>query len=157
MQYKSTMTSKLRSMACLHFPRKMRVTPNVLTLAIFGDVPETKLRYWADLIEGELQMLKGVGLTTLRGIRNYQISIEVPEETLRQYNMTLEQIGESVSRFSSDIPAGNIESRQGDILLRVQEQRYTGPEFESIAIRTLPDGSGLAGLGDRVKGLPQPR
>ena len=126
---------------------KARPTPNVLTLAIHGDAPEQTLRFWADTIEDELQQLPGVALTALRGIRDYQISIEVSEDKLRDYGLTLAAVSDAIAAFSSDIPAGTVESAQGDILLRVQEKRYTGPEFEAIVIRSLPDGSVLR-LGD---------
>ncbi len=126
---------------------KARPTPNVLTLAIFGDAPEKTLRFWADTIEDELKQLPGVALVTMRGIRDYEISIEVSENKLRELGLTLEDIGNAVQAFSSDTPAGLVESEQGEILLRVQEQRFTGEEFERIAVRTLPDGSVLR-LGD---------
>lgn len=122
---------------------KVRPTPNVLTLAIHGTASEKTLRFWADTIENELQQLPGVALTELRGIRDYQISIEVSENKLRQYGLTLASVADTVSAFSTNIPAGTIESSQGDILLRIQEKRYTKAEFETIAIRTLTDGSVL--------------
>ena len=126
---------------------KVRLTPNVMTLAIHGDVSEHTLKYWAQTIEDELRQLSGVALTDLRGIRDYQISVEVPEIALQQYGLSLEQIANTIRQFSEDIPAGTIEARQGDILLRIQEKRYTGLEFENIVVRTLPDGSSLR-LGD---------
>lgn len=122
---------------------KVRVTPNVMTLAIHGDVDEHTLKYWAETIEDELRQLPGVALTDLRGIRNYQISIEVPESSFREYNLTFGEIERAIRSFSEDIPAGTIESSQGDIRLRVQEKRYTGKEFEDIVIRALDDGSSL--------------
>lgn len=126
---------------------KVRVTPNVLTLALHGDVEEGVLKYWAETIEDELRQIPGVAVTELRGIHDYQISIEVPESSLRQYNLSFDDIANSVRRFSDDIPAGTLEARQGDILLRVKEKRYTGPEFADIVLRTLPDGSSLR-IGD---------
>ncbi|NNE37429.1 MAG: efflux RND transporter permease subunit, partial [Gammaproteobacteria bacterium] len=126
---------------------KVRITPNVITLAIHGDVSEHTVKYWAETIEDELRQLPGVALTQLRGIRDYQISIEVPEITLQKYGLTLGQIANTIRQFAEDIPAGTIEARQGDILLRVQEKRYTGMEFQNIVVRTLPDGSSLR-LGD---------
>lgn len=122
---------------------KVRPTPNVLTLAIHGAASEKTLRFWADTIQDEIEQLPGVALTDLRGIRDYQISIEISEEKLRHYGLSLANVAETVSAFSSDIPGGTVESSQGDILLRVQEKRYTGSEFETIAVRTLPDGSVL--------------
>ncbi len=126
---------------------RIRVTPDVMTLAIFGDTPESTLRHWTDTIEDELQDLDGVSLTTIRGIRDYEISIEVSEDKLRKHGLSLQDIGEVVGNFSTDISAGNVESQQGEILLRIQDRRYVGSEFESIAIRTLEDGSVLR-LGD---------
>ena len=126
---------------------KLKSTPNVMTLAIHGTTDEGTIKYWAENIEDELRQLPGVAKTNVRGIREYEISVEIPEKALRQYGMTLQDVSDAIRAYSSDIPAGTIESKQGDILLRVQEQRYTGEEFENIILRTLNDGSTLH-IGD---------
>lgn len=130
--------------------KKIRVTPNVLTLAIHGSTDEQTIKYWSETIEDEIRQIPGVAVTTLRGIREYQISIEVSEADLQKYGLTFEAIAQSVRAHSADIPAGTIESAQGDILLRIQEKRYRGEEFEQIVIRTRPDGSVLL-LGEVAK------
>lgn len=122
---------------------KLKSTPLVMTLAIFGDTKEETIKYWAENIEDELRQLPGVANTNLRGIRDYEISIEISESALRKYNLSLADIGNAIEAFSTDIPAGTLEAKQGEILLRVQEQRYTGAEFENIVIKTLSDGSSL--------------
>ncbi|MFP4314397.1 MAG: efflux RND transporter permease subunit, partial [Alphaproteobacteria bacterium] len=126
---------------------KVRITPTVMTLALHGEADEKTLRYWAETIEDDLRLLGGVAQTSLSGVRAYQISVEVPENALRQYDLTLEEVQSAIQQFSRDIPAGTVEAPQGDIMLRVQEKRYTGEEFESIVLRTLPDGSRLT-IGD---------
>ncbi len=126
---------------------KAKIQPNVMNLALHGDVPEETLKFWAETIEDELRLMDGVAKTGLRGIREYEISIEISESTLRRYGLTLQDIGNAINSFSLDVPAGTVESNQGDILLRIQERRYIGQEFEKIIIRTLPDGSRLY-LGD---------
>jgi len=127
--------------------KKVKLTPNVISLALHGDVPERTIKFWAETIEDDLRQLPGVAKTSLRGIRDFQISIEVPERSLRQYELSLQDVEDAVRRFSADVPAGMIESVQGDVLLRVQEKKYTGEQFEEIVIRTLADGSSLT-LGD---------
>tara|TARA_R110002124_G_scaffold233406_1_gene398805 strand:- start:193078 stop:196218 length:3141 start_codon:yes stop_codon:yes gene_type:complete len=122
---------------------KAKPTPNVMTLAIHGDAAEATIKFWAENLEDELRLLPGVSQTNLRGIRNYEISIEISENTLRKYDLSLSEVRDAVDQFSVNVPAGTVESKQGDILLRVQEQRYTGVEFEKIVIRALPDGSTL--------------
>lgn len=122
---------------------KVKNTPNVLTLAIYGDVTEATLKFWAETIEDELLALPGVALTSVTGIRDYQISIEIPEAALRKYNLSLQDVSNAIQEFSIDTPAGTIEASQGDISLRIQERAYVGKDFESIAIKTLADGSVL--------------
>lgn len=126
---------------------KIKVTPDVMSLALHGEVPEETLRYWSETIEDELRLVDGVAQTSLSGIRDYQISIEIPETALRQYGLSLEDVQGAITRFSTDIPAGTVEAAQGDILLRVQEKRYEGQGFEEIVLRNLPDGSVLK-IGD---------
>jgi len=134
---------------------KTRITPNVINLALHGNVDEKTLKFWAENIEEEIRSLPGVALTSLSGVRDYQISIEIPEHNLRQYNLTLADIGSAVNAFSTDVPAGTIEAAGGDILLRVQQRRYTAEEFKQIAIRTLPDGRTLrlSDIGEVIDGF----
>ncbi|NCT41801.1 MAG: efflux RND transporter permease subunit [Alphaproteobacteria bacterium] len=129
---------------------KVKITPQVLNLALHGDVPEATLKYWAETIENEIKMLDGIALTSVSGIRDYQISIEVSEDALREYGLSLAELGELVRGFSIDVPAGTIESSRGDILLRVQEKGIVGTDFENIVLRTLADGSKLY-LGNIAK------
>ncbi|MFT6333262.1 MAG: multidrug efflux pump subunit AcrB, partial [Lentimonas sp.] len=123
--------------------QKARLTPNVMTLALHGEVNEHSLKYWAEQIEDEIRQIKGVSTTSLRGVKDYQISIEIPESSLRQYQISLNDVSNVIGSFSRDTPAGTIESKQGDILLRIQEKKYTGKEFESIVVKTNIDGSSL--------------
>jgi multidrug efflux pump subunit AcrB len=134
---------------------KVKLTPNVLTLALHGDVTEETLKYWVETIEDDLRALPGIALTTVRGIRDYQISVEVPENALREYGLTLDDISRAINAFSIDTPAGTLEAQQGEISLRVQSRRYTGQEFENTPITTLPDGSTLflRDIGTVIDGL----
>ncbi|MFN2354996.1 MAG: efflux RND transporter permease subunit [Desulfopila sp.] len=115
--------------------------PEVITLALYGDVPELTLKGWAERIKDEMVRSKGISLVSLTGDRDYEISIEISENNLRRYNLTLEEVGGIVAAWSLDLPAGTVESESGDILLRVQEKGYTGEAFEQIVVRSGPDGS----------------
>ena len=129
---------------------KTKITPRVMSIALHGELPEESIKYWAETIEDEIRGLQGVALTSVRGIRDYQISIEVSEQDLRRYALSMEDVGRAVTSFSIDVPAGTIESTQGDVLLRIQEKGYVGADFEKIVLRTLDDGSKLK-LGDIAK------
>ncbi len=122
---------------------KVKITPNVMNLAIYGDVDEKTLKYWTKTIEEELKNLSEVALTRVDGIRDYQISIEVSQEKLREYNLTLQMIAKKVIAFSQDIPAGTIETNQGEISLRIKEKKYVKDDFQEIVIASLENGASL--------------
>jgi multidrug efflux pump subunit AcrB len=116
-------------------------TGGVVTLAIVGDVGEKGLRQAAEEIERDLLSQPGVSLVTLEGARDYEISIEVSEATLRRYGLSFEEVANAVRRSSLDLAGGSIASSSGEILLRTNQKRQTGDEFESVVVRTRPDGS----------------
>ncbi len=126
---------------------KARATPNVMSLAVHGDVDEKTLKFWVESIEENIRQIPGVAVTVIRGVRDYEISIEVPQAQLDYYDLSLADVRAAVQAYSVDVPAGQMQTASEDILLRVQEKRYVEDEFKSVAIKTLPDGSVLT-LGD---------
>ena len=116
-------------------------TGGVVTLAVVGDVGPFALRRAAEQIERDLLTQPGVSLVSLSGDRDYEISIEVSEDTLRRYDMTFGDVASAVRQSSLDLAGGSIASDSGEVLLRTNKKRQTGAEFESIVVRTLPDGS----------------
>jgi multidrug efflux pump subunit AcrB len=116
-------------------------TGGVVTLAVVGDVGGLALRRAAEQIERDLLTRPGVSLVSLSGDRDYEISIEVSEATLRRYNLTFSDVAGAVRQSSLDLAGGSIVSDSGEILLRTNKKRQTGEAFESIIVRTLPDGS----------------
>ncbi len=86
----------------------------------------------------------------LSGVKDLEMTVEIPENTLRRYNLTLGQVAAAINAASLDLPAGTVKSAAGEILLRTKERRYWGPEYEDIVIRANPDGTRVR-LGDIAK------
>lgn len=126
---------------------KVKARGDVLTLVVHGDVEPIVLRDWAEIIEDQLLSLPTVSLASISGTPEREISIEISEDQLRQYDLTLGQVAEIVQAFTVDLPAGTLRTNSAEILVRVQERRYYGSEFTNIVIRSNPDGS-LLRLGD---------
>ncbi len=116
-------------------------TGGVVTLAIAGDVGEAALRRAAEEIERDLLSQRGVSLVQLEGARDYEISIEISEATLRRYGLSFNEVASAVRRSSLDLAGGSIASGSGEILLRTNQKRQAGADFESIVVRTQADGS----------------
>ena len=120
---------------------RTRFQQQVNLVSVYGDVDERTLKEYAKQVRNEIVSLPGITRAELLGSRPYEISIEVSEFTLEQYDMTLNEVAAAIRRGSLDLPAGSIRSDAGDIQLRTKGQAYIGLDFEDILIRTNPDGS----------------
>ncbi|HPD46348.1 MAG TPA: efflux RND transporter permease subunit [Anaerohalosphaeraceae bacterium] len=119
----------------------------VLTLVLYGDVSERTLKEMADRVKDDLTALPNISQVDIAGVRPYEISVEISEETLRKYNLSFDQVSRAIAGSSLDIPGGSVKTAGGEILARTRGQLYTGPEFERIVVLTRPDGTKIR-LGD---------
>ena len=113
----------------------------VIWVSVFGDVAERTLKEKARQIRDDITALPSVTRAELTGARPYEIAIEVREETLQAFDLTLGEVAQAIRRSSLDLPGGRIQTAGGDILVRTVGQAYVGRDFEEIVIRTKPDGS----------------
>ncbi|MEL7042852.1 MAG: efflux RND transporter permease subunit [Pseudomonadota bacterium] len=119
----------------------------VVTLVVVGNVSELELRRAAEQLERELLTQNGVSLVSLSGDRDYEIAIEVSEDTLQKYELSIDDVARAIRAGSLDLAGGSIRTQSGEILLRTNQLRLDGEGFESIVVRNLPDGAQIL-LGD---------
>lgn len=119
----------------------MSPVSHVISLALVGDVDDFVLKDIAENIREDLIDIDGISRVEVGYLRPYEISIEVPELTLRQYELSLDQVASAIRQSSLDMPGGTIKTESGEILLRSLGQVYRGEEYENIVVRSLPDGS----------------
>ncbi|MDA7505199.1 efflux RND transporter permease subunit [Verrucomicrobia bacterium] len=119
----------------------------VITVVLAADMNEHDLRTLGEQIRDEIINLPSITQVALQAVRPYEISIEVSEETLQQYGLTLEGIAQAIRFSSIDLPAGAIKTQGGEFLLRTKGQAYVGADFEEIVLITRGDGTRLT-LGD---------
>ncbi len=118
-----------------------------ISLALYGDADAATLKEMAEQIRDELNARENITQIDLKGVANYEISINVTESALRRYGLTFMEVSDAVRRSSVDIPGGSIKSRGGEILLRTTGKALRGEEFSSIPLLTQADG-GIVRLGD---------
>lgn len=119
----------------------------VMTLALYGDVSRRTLKEAAEQLKDDLQQTGAVSQITIDGIPPYEISIEIDEPTLRQYGLTFNDVAEAIRDSSLDLPAGTIEGKTSQVLVRSTGQAYRGEDFENIVVRTADDGTSIT-VGD---------
>ena len=113
-----------------------------------GDITsELELRDVAEVVRDDLLALPAVSAANLIGAKDFQIDIEISEETLRKYGLSLQKVAEIVRRENLELPGGTIRSERGEILLRGKNKRYVGAEIAKLPLITLSDGLVLT-VGD---------
>ncbi len=118
-----------------------------LTVQISGDLDERSMKAMADEVRRELLTYPTVSAADVVGARDYEIAIEISEQQLREYHLTLGEVAQTIAASSIDLPAGSVQTKNGDIMLRTIGQAYVQRDFESIVLKTWPDGTRLL-LGD---------
>lgn len=101
------------------------------------------LRSFAEEIRDDLLQLKTVSQATILGERPYQIDVEISEDTLRKYGLTLQNVAERLRRENVEIPGGKIKAAGESMLLRGKNKRVTGEEIAKIPLVTRSDGATL--------------
>src|SRR5690606_12628125 len=82
----------------------------VMFVSIHGLVPESQLLELSQKIRDDIVDLPDVSLARLIGNRDYQIAIEIKELTLRQYQITFDEVANALKRASLDVPGGAIKT-----------------------------------------------
>ena len=94
----------------------------VMSLALYGDQGERVLRELAEIIRDRLLQDPDISQVDFSGIRDFEISIEIPQSRLRTYGLTLESVAQTIQRASVELPGGAIKTEGGDILIRMKER-----------------------------------
>jgi len=121
----------------------------------FGDTDEHTLKRIAETVRDELTEIKGITQVELVNARNYELSIELSESSLHEYDLNFDEVTRAVRSASLDLPAGHLKTHSGDVLLRTQAQAYSGDDFEQLTLRANADGSSikLADVANVVDGF----
>lgn len=121
--------------------RESKPRQEVMYIAVAADLPLKVLKQLGEEIHDEIRALPEVNISEYYSGSNYEISIEIDPNKLREYQLTLQNVASSVSQFSVSRSAGELRTEESIISVRVEDQAYVGAEFESIPIKINRDGS----------------
>ena len=105
------------------------------------------LRRVAEHVRTEVLALPSVSVADLVGTPDYQIDIEIPEQTLRKYNLSLKSVADIVRANNVELPGGTLRGRSQEILLRGSDKRIAGEGIAEIPLVSQPGGAVLT-VGD---------
>ncbi len=119
----------------------------VIGVVVSGVQSEQELRMMAEQIRDEISSLPDVTQVFLDSVRAFELTIEIPEEILREYALTMELVAQGIRNSSIDLSAGTLRTEAGEVFIRAKGQAYRVDDFRRIPILSLPEGGQLT-LGD---------
>lgn len=113
----------------------------VMKLVLYGSVSEGVLRDTAETVRTRLEQHDDISLVNFTNVKNYEIHIEVRQDDLRRYGLSVQDVANAVSLTSLEIGGGSLKTPSGEILVRLTERRDYGQEFGDIPIIRSESGS----------------
>lgn len=125
--------------------RQITMPNPAVRLAVIGGKPgsvadEWQLRDLTEQIRDEVLNLPEVSRVALLGAKPYQIDIEIPEATLRKYNLTLADVADAIRRENVETPAGNLQTAGGEYLVRGNNKFTRGIDIRKLPVLTDANG-----------------
>ena len=125
----------------------IQMDDRVLELVLHGSVTQNVLRETAEQIRSNLERDEDITLVKFQNIRGYEIHIEIPQESLRRYNLSIPEIASILSVRSVELGGGTLKTSAEQILVRITERKDYAREYANIPIITNDNGS-MVILGD---------
>ncbi len=122
-------------------------TDFVASVAITGIKNPSDLKAYAEEVKTRMLQWGGIPQIGIKGFSDHQIRVELRDGVLRQYGLSMADIAGAISRQSLDLPAGMLETRDEDILIRFADERKTASGLADLVVIS-GSGGGTIRLGD---------
>ena len=119
----------------------------LLRVAVHGEADERSLTEAAHQVRETLAAEPGVARVEIVSGRRYEVAIEVEEEMLTRFGLTLDQVAAALRRGSADLPGGAIRTDGGETRFRTEAEALTAGDFARIPLIAVPD-RGVVTVGD---------
>jgi multidrug efflux pump subunit AcrB len=109
-------------------------TDRVVSVAITGPMSDRDLKHYAEDVRERLRRLPQVSQVEVSGFADSQFRVLTSRETLLAYGVSMSDLAAAIERQSVDLPAGSIETREREILVRFTDQRRNVRELEDLVV-----------------------
>lgn len=115
----------------------------VVFFALYGVDDERVLRNAAERVRDGLLLNPGITQVEIDGARDMEIHIDVQQDKLRRYDLTLQDLANRIRQASIELGAGTLETSGGDILVRVKDLRRTAAEYRQLPVIVDAEGGSI--------------
>ena len=123
--------------------KELKTGVQAVIVVLRGTADMRTLQHYRDQLQAKLSTHPHIGPLSAYPQFPYEISIEISESDLRRYALSLNEIAATIRAVSKNIPAGELKSVDGELLIRSQEQAMTAEDYAAIVLRPGQQGEYL--------------
>ena len=116
----------------------------IMTIGAVANMEEAD---FYDLINYEikpaLERIPGVGLITLIGGQEREIQVNINEERLAAYGLSILEVSNTIINSNLDFPTGKVRNDSEQTLIRLQGKYTDIADIENVVLKYMPDGSAV--------------
>ena len=110
-------------------------------------------------IEKDIRNIEGISQVSVSGYPDEEIEISLNEEDLIKYNLSFEEVLNSISSANILSTAGNIKTDKEEFLIRASNKNYYANELQNIIVRSTNDSkkirlSDISKISDQFSETP---
>jgi multidrug efflux pump subunit AcrB len=116
---------------------------SVMQIGIYGEADIWTLRKISERLRDQMLSNPEITQVEIGNVPEYVTHVEISRQKLREYDLTLGEVANIIVQSSEDIPAGALETKSGEILLRMKERKQWSKEFGNIDLISSESGSSV--------------
>jgi multidrug efflux pump subunit AcrB len=111
-----------------------------ISFAVSGNHDLKTLKEYARIIETQLRQAPEISQIELSGFPDEEIEVQLNEEKLLAYNITVAEIGAAIRAANIETTGGKIKTDREELLIRGRYREYKAEQLADIVVRAEPDG-----------------
>ncbi len=112
----------------------------VLNVLLSGNLTMRELKEWGEIARDEILLDDAISTVELIGLPPVEMSIEIPQDTLRMKGLSIPEAADILGRASLDMAGGGLRTDTGEVLVRLTDRRETAETYREIPLVTTGDG-----------------
>lgn len=125
---------------------RVRTRP-VAAIAVTGPMASQDLKLYCEHLKRELLRDSQISQVSIAGFSTHRLRIRANGAALARHGLGMADVASAVQGQSLDAPVGNLEAREGDILVRYSDKRTTPEALSETIIQGAATGATVR-LGD---------
>jgi len=132
----------------------------VLSFAIYGEVPLKTLKKISREVEDDLLAIEDLSKVTLTGFPEEEIEIAFREADLRAFNITFAEAATKIASSNLEVTGGSIKTEKEELLIRADSKGYTANDLLEVVVKSNAEGGvvrlyQVADIADKWEDQPQ--